>query len=170
MQEASIPLSAFIIHVVVPVVDFLTNDVKDLVQKFVENITKTINQIHSLSIELKNALIDFAAAIVDNVSTCFKMTFNSGFRYALAHPIIKVDTYKLRNYAERLESVNRRINNIDHRLDSLYNKVALEDIWKLLKADLFTTESKKIKKCVSYLEDTAEIFDTAERNIINNLR
>lgn len=113
---------------------------------------------------------EFIGMVVDKVKNFIKTLRSLKGKAINIEPIIKVDTYKLRNYADRLESVNRRINSIDNRLDSLYTKVAFEDLWNLLKADLFTTESKKIKKCISYLEDTAEIFETCERNIINKLR
>ena len=82
------------------------------------------------------------------------------------NPTIKVDTAKLRGYASRLKSVNTRLSNLDKRLDSLYLKVGLRDLLKLLQADLMTGSSSRISNCEKYLNETASDFDTAERNAV----
>ncbi|MDV2887671.1 hypothetical protein RYX45_21105, partial [Alkalihalophilus pseudofirmus] len=72
-------------------------------------------------------------------------------------------------YAERLKSVNRRLNSLDRRLDCLYCQSNLIDLISLAQADLMTSESRVIRNCIAYLEETAESFETAERNIINKM-
>ena len=75
-----------------------------------------------------------------------------------------VDTQKLRAYAERLRSINKRISNLDERMNALYLKVGLRDLFSLLQSDFLTETSSRLSKCVQYLEETANEFDTAERN------
>jgi len=80
---------------------------------------------------------------------------------------IIVDTYKLDTYAQRLAAVNRRINNLDHKINSLYTKVGLLGLWNLMQADALTGYSWKLKRCQSYLEQTATDFESTERHLEN---
>jgi len=82
---------------------------------------------------------------------------------------ISIDTYKLRTYAQRLQSVNRRISNLDGRLDSLYRQVGLLDLWNLMQADMLTGYCWRINRCVSYLNETAFDFENAESVLSNNI-
>lgn len=84
-------------------------------------------------------------------------------------PNIVVDTAKLRLYAYRLNEVNAKLSRIDSRMDSLYSKVGLRDLLKLLQADIMTGPSRSIKNCSKYLMDTADDFDTTERRVVDKL-
>ena len=109
------------------------------------------------------------------LSQWYSLNFDEGYKYASANPTILVDTYKLRSYATRLNSVNRRVSSLDSRLNSLYHRVCdFEDListanalWNLLQADVLTSYSLRLKKCSSYLEETANDFEKAEKNIVN---
>ena len=79
---------------------------------------------------------------------------------------LKVDTAKLRAYADRLEKVNSRLTKLDRRMDKLYVEVGLLDLFNLIQADLLTGSSKKILNCAKYLDETANDFDKTERNVI----
>ena len=92
-----------------------------------------------------------------------------GYKYSTANPQIKVDTYKLREYASRIYAVNRRISNLDGRMDSLYWRVGLLDLWNLMQADLMTGYSWRLLRAASYLNDTASDFDAIETELANGL-
>lgn len=79
---------------------------------------------------------------------------------------IIVDTYKLNQYAQRLASVNARIARLDRRLDSLYFRVGLLDLFHLMQADALTCYSWRLVRCQSYLQQTASDFDETERLIL----
>lgn len=79
---------------------------------------------------------------------------------------IIVDTYKLSQYAQRISSVNVRINRLDRRLDSLYNRVGLLGLWNLMQADALTGYSWRLARCQSYLQQTAVDFEGIERLIL----
>jgi hypothetical protein len=160
---------SFAINTVVRVGNFLINDLPDMVRQFVQYMKQAIERFTAISRAVKDALIEFVGSLVKGVSLLFKLTFNAGYRYASANPLIKVDTYKLRNYADRLDGINRRISSLDHRLDSLYLKAGFSDLWNLLQADLLTEENWNIKKVIYYLNETADDFETVERKIINQL-
>lgn len=119
--------------------------------------------------ELRSEIIAGVINVIISLSSWIYKNLNSGYRYATSHPVVKVDTNKLQDYAQRLQSINRRINSLDHQLDSLYTKVGFFDLWHLIQADLLTSESPALQRCISYLEETASSFETAERNITNRL-
>jgi hypothetical protein len=144
----------------------------DMVQKLIDGVTTVIASV----LEAANMAKEYINTIVSKVVEVFtefiswaRKHLNPGYGYASAHPFIKVDTQKLRNYAERLNSVNKRLNQLDRNLDSLYSKVGLLDLWGLMQADLMTGESWQINRCISYLEETTEDFEAAERKIMNQL-
>lgn len=78
---------------------------------------------------------------------------------------IIVDTYKLNQYAQRIQQVNSRIARLDGRLNSLYWKVGLLDLWNLMQADAMTCYSWRLVRCQDYLYQTARDFDNVERVI-----
>ena len=80
---------------------------------------------------------------------------------------IKVDTYKLRTYADRIANVNRRISILDRRLDALYSRVGLLGLWNLMSADILVGYSWRLSRCQAYLQDTAVDFEQVEKSIIN---
>ena len=79
---------------------------------------------------------------------------------------IKVDTYKLIQYSQRLESVNSRIGRLDARLNSLYAQVNVIDLWNLIQADILTSYSLKLARCKTYLQKTADDFDALEKKLM----
>ena len=78
---------------------------------------------------------------------------------------IIVDTNKLEQYASRISNVNSRIARLDRRMDALYRKVNIADLYKLIKADTMTSYSLKLKKCGNYLRNTAEDFEAVEKKL-----
>lgn len=82
-----------------------------------------------------------------------------------AQDLMVVDTISLKNYANQLSAINRRISSVDKRLDSLYTKVKLGDLLQLIKADILTSYSVRLKKCCDYLNETAVEFENVESNI-----
>ena len=80
---------------------------------------------------------------------------------------IIVDTYKLRDYAQRIEAVNKMIIDVDDRLNALYFRVNILDLLNILISDIYISSSDKLLKCTEYLKATAEDFDSAEEYIKN---
>lgn len=131
------------------VVDFIYDNWEKIVQ-----FTKDVSEFVS---ELKNLLVEAVKKIAYKLKT-----YSAGYKYATSNPEIKVDTSMLTSYATRLTNVNKRIANLDSRLNTLYWQVELTDLWDLLQADLLTTYSYRLSKCVSYLTETANDFEAVE--------
>lgn len=119
---------------------------KELTEKFVKGVENSINKLQSW---------------VNSV-------LNPGSVAASSTPVISLDTYKLRLYADRIQAVNNRVQRLDDRMDSLYRSVNLRDLWNLLQADLMTSYSWRLTQCVRYLVDTASDFESVERKLTNS--
>ena len=154
---------------VVRVVDLLKNDFIDQAKLFIAWVSDRAEEIFNDVKEFALNLRNFLVSTVDRVKNWLKCNFNEGYKYASANPLVKVDTYKMREYAKRLQAVNKRIVKIDQRLDSLYWKVGLLDFWKLLQADVFTGYSWRLSRAASYLNETASDFDAIETELANGL-
>ena len=91
------------------------------------------------------------------------------YKYASANPQITVDTFKLRDYAQRIKTINNRVVTLDKRLDALYSQVGLQDLWNLLQANILMGYSWRLLRCSSYLKETAEDMEAIEKKLTNQL-
>lgn len=138
-------------------------------KEFIAWVTDKIKKFGKALKELANDIGEFFTEMFNKVKNWYNKNLNKGFKYATANPQIVADTYKLRQYAQRLQSVNSRVTKLDFRLDSLYWQVGLLDLWNLMHADLLTSYSWRINRCVSYLNETAGDFERVETDLINKL-
>ena len=69
----------------------------------------------------------------------------------------------------RLSKVNFKISKVDERLDSLYLRVGLLDLWNLMQADILTGYSSKLTQCAAYFSDTAKDFAAVEKDLSGKL-
>lgn len=129
-------------------------------------INKKLQRFGDKAVEFGKKFVIAVERFTSGVKEWINSKINSGYKAATSNPIIRVDTAKLRAYADRLEKVNRRVINLDKRMDKLYLKVGLRDLFDLLEADLLTGSNKKILNCAKYLDQTANDFDKVERDIV----
>ena len=80
---------------------------------------------------------------------------------------IELNTTSLRAYADRLNSINKRVQSLDGRMNELYQKTGLRDVWNLIQANSLKGNARRITDCEKYLDDTASDFDSVEREITN---
>lgn len=142
----------------------------ELIEYIVNEVIETVTEFCDWLKDKAHELKEFVAKGLGYLKNWFKNNFNSGYKYANFHPQIKVDTYKLRDYASRIYAVNRRISSLDGRMDSLYWRVELLDLWNLMQADILTGYSWRLSRCASYLSDTATDFVNAENDLVGKLQ
>ena len=135
----------------------------------INTISKLGDELKRVSKEIYAKTANFYNSVTRTLNDWYNKNFNIGYKQATTHSYVKVDTNSLRYYANRLYNVNRRIANLDKRMDSLYTKVGLFDLWDLLQADALTGYSWRLTRCINYLNDTANEFDSAERSIASQL-
>ena len=109
----------------------------------------------------------FCKLVLGQISS-FLASHQAASHAAASAAYFRVNTALLRSYADRLTKVNQRIVSLDRRMDALYTKVGLQDLWNLLSADIMTGYNWHITNCARYLTETADDFDTVERNIAAN--
>lgn len=126
-------------------------------------------ELKKVSKEIYTKVASFYNSVNKSLNEWFNKNFNIGYKQAIAHSYIKVNTNTLRSYANRLYKVNQRITKLDKRMDALYTKVGLFDLWNLLQADLLTGYSWRLNRCINYLNDTAYEFEEAERSISSQI-
>ena len=149
--------------------EFFTEDIPEAAQKFYDAIVATYDKVKDYISGVKDNIKSFIGKMGAAVKNWYNRNLNAGYKYSSANPQIKVDTYKLRDYASRINDINRRISNLDGRMDSLYWRVGLLDLWDLMQADLMTGYSWRLLRAASYLNDTASDFDAIETELANGL-
>lgn len=139
--------------------------------KILDSMIDKINRLIEVTKKIKDCISKIKDATVVTINKIIAKikSLSPGSKYATSNPQIILDTYKLKNYAQKLQSINRRISNIDSRLDALYWRVGLLGLWNLMQADALTGYSWRISRCASYLNDTASDFESVENNLINGL-
>lgn len=136
---------------------------------FAEEVNKKLQEFGKKAAEYGRKFVSAITTFAQKANDWFNKNFNAGYRYASNNTYIRVNTNTLRSYADRLYKVNQRIIKLDRRLDQLYTKVGLFDLWNLLQADLLTGYSWRLNRCINYLNDTAYEFEEAERSISSQI-
>lgn len=79
---------------------------------------------------------------------------------------VRVNTDALREYADQLDALAKRVDLLQQRLVSLSDASGTP----LVKAaDVLQKGNTKISQCIVYLKDTASDFETVERSIASRL-
>lgn len=115
----------------------------------------------------------FCAGLLERLGEGFRYLFDGAYRaaqnYCASHNIIRVHTQDLRSLAGRIERCNSRLSALDGRLNDLYRRARLRDLYKLLfstSADLRISYSSRLAKCAEYLYDTADRLEAAESSAL----
>lgn len=156
----------------VSVYNLIVRDIPAAIDRFIEAVVSVMEFFIETKEKIEQFISDinsFVQTVVTKVKNWWNSYFNNGYKYAIANSQINVDTYKLKDYAQRLQAINRRISNLDSRLDSLYWRVGLLDLWNLMQADFLTDYSSRLMLCCTYLNNTASDFENAESALIKNL-
>lgn len=132
-----------------------------LIDAFATVIDKLITAWNDIREFCKNAFEAIKRG-VKAIKDWARNTFNRGVGYVKNHPSFSADPDKLRRYASRVASVNRRLRNLDGMLDSLYWQVGFFDLGTIMDANLLTSGSPTLTQIQHYLEHTAERLETAE--------
>nr|WP_263324549.1 DUF2974 domain-containing protein [Neobacillus sp. Marseille-Q6967] len=152
----------FVMDQIEAFVDYMVNE---FIPKVLDKVTETVGKFVKWSkeqlVEFGNMLATGYKAFLDGLSHLF----GAGPKIA-ATPHIKVDTYKLRSYADRLERVKARISAVDSDLNILYLTEGFLDLINLAIAENLPSKSQ-MNKVIDYLQDTATEFEAAEYRIMS---
>ena len=70
------------------------------------------------------------------------------------------------NYLNRLNDINKKLVDIDQRMDTLYSGLKLFDKGRLMSADFKTHGSFLLLRCCAYLGETINDFEAVEGSIV----
>lgn len=138
----------------------------DFAQEKLEQIKEFTADIRAFFADLKEEYIKAFNSLKHQFDSYI---FSAAYQYVADNNVIDVDTYRLQEYASRLTNISRRVATLDREMDDLYWKVGLSDILDLLKADLLTSYSFRLRSCANYLNETANNFTALESCLINKL-
>lgn len=136
---------------------------------YAERICQKLQTFGQKASEYAKKFVSAISIYAKKVSDWFDKKFNYGYQYATNNTYIRVNTCIMREYYNRLNNVNKRIVKLDKRMDTLYTKVGLFDLWDLIQADVLTGYSWRISRCMDYLINTAEEFETVEYSVSSQL-
>lgn len=159
----------FLYNCVVRLDDYVRSNLIPEAKEFIAWVSDKVKAISDDLKEYADELKNFLSDTFEKMIDVFKRNFNAGYNYSSANPDICVDTAKLRNYAQSIQYVRSRVTRLDERLDSLYWRAGLLDLWNLMQANMLIKNNSKLNSCISYLNETATDFESAESEVLNNL-
>lgn len=145
----------------------IIQDTLKKIEEIAELIFNKLAELGELFLDVARVFKEAVAKFVDGIKQWYNENFNNGYKTAISNPEIKVDTTLMREYARRLDAVNRRLSALDGRLDRLYWKVGFFDLWRLIHSDLIVGYNWLLDANASYLRETANDFEEAENKIMN---
>lgn len=140
----------------------------ELLEKVGTFAIEKLKELYNWGKEKLAELRQFFNGVVASLREWYNKNFNAGYQYANANTEIIVDTARLRQYADQLKTINKRLLDIDRKMDRLYTKVGLQGLWDLLQADALTSYSWRLDRCINYMLETAAEFESVEGWISSN--
>jgi hypothetical protein len=83
--------------------------------------------------------------------------------------LIRVDTLSLREYADRLHTVNLQTEKLKVRLEAVCAASGMPDLQNQLQLQTLIAGQADVERCIRYLRDTAGDFEALERELSGKL-
>ncbi|MEH7235824.1 Mbeg1-like protein [Bacillus sp. JJ1562] len=135
-------------------------------EQVINYVKKTINA----GLNLIKAVGDYFDNLVKNVTSFFVNVIKKIGGYFPVEPYLKVNIDRLYYYAQRLESIKRRVSALNDKIDSLYWEVDLLDMRHVLSADILTSFSIRLNQNINYLNTAARLLDSNETKLVGKAR
>ena len=164
-REDSNILVDFICNIAAAYIQVKLEGLYILIEGFVQLVSGIAEFAEKLG-KVLEFLTNVAKSIKDNIKKLIDPNYRAAQNYLKNEHFICLHTDDLRALAQRLWDVNKRLGQLDSRLDGLYWKVKWTDLWNLMSSDLKICWSNKINACANCLSDTADRFDSAEHQLL----
>lgn len=135
-----------------------------------DQATKFIAKVKELSQQVKDEINQFITNVATKAAIFFVKVAAKIGGYFPVEPYLKVNVARLYYYAQRLESIKRRVNALNNQIDSLYWEVDLLDIRHVLSADILTSFSYRLNQNINYLNTAARLLDANETKLVGKAR
>ena len=157
-----------IVAVVIVFVALVT--IGEIIYEFLEKVLLEIAKAICAAVNwLRDKVVELYQGLVEMINSIrqYLRSITPGGRYVADNPYFKADPVLLREYAGRLDKVNRRLVQLDQDLDSLYWQVGLLDLAEIATANLITTYSANLLLAKTFLNSAADKLDDAERKTLS---
>ncbi len=127
---------------------------------------RIVQIVVELGKKVKEFFVDLFESVknaINKIKEWFRNKTNKGVDFAEENPYFKADTDRLYHYSSRLNTVNRRLRELDGDMRSLYWQVGFLDLWDVLSANILVHESVSLRMASNYLSDTARRLNDADR-------
>ena len=145
----------------VTVGEIIVEALEAFIHAAIDGICNAVSWLSDKAKELYQAAKEWIASIKEYLHSC-----TPAARYVSSNPEFRVDTEAMRNYANRLRTVNTRLKNLDEDLNSLYWQVGFLDLLDILHANIIIGYSPRIGLCQTYLNSSADALEDAERKVL----
>lgn len=135
-----------------------------LVLEIAEAICAAVSWLKDKAVELYHSLVEMIQSIRQ-----YLRSITPGGRYVDDNPYFKADPVSLRDFATRLDRVNRRLVQLDKDLDDLYWQVGLLDLAEIISANVITSYSANLLLAKSFLNSAADKLENADRKALGYL-
>ncbi|MEE0863265.1 MAG: Mbeg1-like protein [Lachnospiraceae bacterium] len=142
--------------------------VYDSVVEIKEQVCKLAKEVYELGVELVEAVVDIVDTVVDGLVSLVtgkkKKKKDYGAEYAKDNPYIELNTYKMRDYADRLANLIDRVKELDDRIDTWMRKMG-----PLFWCSFYNLPIEKLAYSSVWLTTTADEFDDIENELVGLL-
>ena len=136
------------------------------VEQIIDAMEFLADQIRELMINVGEWIVDFMNSIRQAINNFREWVRarreRAGINYAANNPHILVNTNLLRHYAERINTVNTRLNNLNSASRWLWTHVRLRDLFSALATNFLIRESRTLNHVRNYMNDAARDFESAD--------
>ncbi|MEH7381275.1 Mbeg1-like protein [Bacillus sp. JJ1533] len=135
-----------------------------------EEATKFIAKVKELSQQVKAEINQFITNVATKAAMFFVKVVAKLGGYFPVEPYLKVNVDRLYYYAQRLESIKRRVGALNDKIDSLYWEVDFLDMRHVLSADILTSFTHRINQNINYLNTAARLLESNETKLVGKAR
>lgn len=140
-------------------------ELQDKMGKIANSILNKLNSINKKISELRDSIFASITAFLGQLRKGIEEFGSHSYSFA-TEPYLQVNTARLIQYANKLETIKRQISSINRRIHNLYHHADLFDLDNLLIADLMTENDNKLNKLIKYIYKSAELLESTENRLV----
>ncbi|MEH7384203.1 Mbeg1-like protein [Bacillus sp. JJ1521] len=163
-------ISVYIREATMQMLEAAVRGIRIAVEFVKDQVTKLIAGVQKLSQKIKAEVTQFFNDLAQKAAMLFVKVVAKLGGYFPVEPYLNVNIDRLVYYAQRLESIKRRVSALNDRIDSLYWEVDLLDIRHVLNADILTSFSFRLNQNINYLNTAARLLESNESKLVGKAR
>lgn len=82
---------------------------------------------------------------------------------------VRINTQLMETYASKLEKIQKKVNNLDKSMNSLYLQVGLQDLGKIIRGNIIMGFSFHMSQSIKWLKETSDDFIDVEKELTSKI-